>query len=577
MSGSVVTAGATRTLAGAVQIGESITRIGSSTAVNSSSPLGDGIKLPIVNSGTVQQYTVINDTDNPVQLYADGGDEINGVAGATGVPFPARAMAICSLAAPDSWHVIFIGAPGSYSSPSTVTFGGQTYRANYETAHASSASASAFIASQNSDIAGGQWNCSAGPTWDVAALASNVSMRNMAIGCSSSANPIAVYVNAAGVDDLRIQGSRITSNGYGILTNPGATIDGMLITGNSIRSRAEPVELNAPSGAVHQNIATVGNILAATVAAVGHTSGFGYGLAAAQNTVCAGNVLAQSGWEAFHVEDAQFNTVIVGNAAQQVGGDGLQAGQGPGTGDGPLFACNAVRSAASAAGTYGVNMTYNASGSVPGAVTLGNRLQGFPVGILGSSHAGVYTANVLDTCATAAIESNGGGWLHGSNLIRNSATLVKTLQSTALIGAVACDSAPTTLLDTSAHTAGTMGTTIAGDISFQALSASVPGSSGGTTTAVALFALPKLMRGRVIVRATNAANAAGWVYASADLTWDGTTLTVASPLSKANGTFANATPYFANSSGNLAIEMYSSNNGALTFNFDVIFRGEFYN
>lgn len=573
MSGSVVTAGATRTLAGAAQIGESITRIGTSTAVSSSSPLGDGIKMPIVNSGTVQQYTVINDTDNPVQLYADGGDEINGVAGATGVPFPARAMAICSLAAPGSWHVIFIGAPGSYASPSTITFGGQTYRANYETAHASSASASAFVASQNSDIAGGQWNCSAGPTWDVAALASNVSMRNMAIGCSSSANPIAVYVNAAGVDDLRIQGSRITSNGYGILTNPGATIDGMLITGNSIRSRAEPVELNAPSGAVHQNIATVGNILAATVAAAGHTSGFGYGLAAAQNTVCAGNVLAQSGWEAFHVEDAQFNTVIVGNAAQQVGGDGLQAGQGPGTGDGVIFTSNAVRSAASAAGTYGVNMTYTGSGSLPGSVLMGNRLQQFPVGILGSSTDIIVDKNVVDTCSVAGIESNGGGWMYGANLIRNSATLVKTLSGT-LIGRVVSDSVPTTILDTSSHSANTIGTVIEDGFAFRGITGTIGAS---TTTAFNLFALPKLMKGRLIITLQQSLSVA-FVYASADVIWDGTTLTVSNVLKtqSATGAISAAATPFSASAGQCQVSIVNSNTAVNIKSLNVVFKGEFY-
>ena len=189
---------------------------------------------------------------------------------------------------------------------------------------------------------------------------------------------------------------------------------------------------------------------------------------------------------------------------------------------------------------------------------------------------GIYTDNVADNCSTAAVESNGGGWMYGINFARSSPTLVKTLQST-VIGGIVTDSSPTTILDTSSHTAGTMGTTIKDEICFRGLSASVAGSTGGTTTAISLFTLPKLLRGRIIVRATNQANAAGWVYASADLTWDGTTLTVANNLTKSNGTFANATPFFINSTGNLAIEMYSSNNGALTFLFDVIFKGEFYN
>lgn len=468
---------------------------------------------------------------------------------------------------------------GKYTLTQSLNLPGVTiHSAGRSTIYTNSNSSYGFALQTDTDIDGGSFvtPVAGGPTFSYESNALRATIRNVKITNNATSNGTAINITQNGIKNAKIALSSISGVGYGVLVNSGTgvTIDGVVIIGNDIGTNYDAVETNAP-GSTQMNVVVSGNLLRALEQVPGHIGGFGFGTAAGVNQSITGNVIGQSGWEAIHVEDAQRNNVFVGNAAMMVGGDGVQQGQ-LNNGQGTTFVGNAFESASSAAGTYGFNHVFNGNGGIPGTIVIGNRFKSFPVGILGSSVDGIYTNNVADNCSTAAVESNGGGWMYGINFARSSPTLVKTLQST-VIGGIVTDSSPTTILDTSSHTAGTMGTTIKDEICFRGLSASVPGSTGGITTAINLFTLPKLLRGRIIVRATNQANAAGWVYASADLTWDGTTLTVANNLTKSNGTFANATPFFINSTGNLAIEMYSSNNGALTFLFDVIFKGEFYN
>lgn len=108
MPGSIITAGTTRTQAGAALITEPVTRVDVST---STAGTGDGVILPVVSSGA-NVVTVINNTTNPIQVYAQGSDTINGIAGATGVAQSPGTTAMYVCAAPALWTAFAIGSTG---------------------------------------------------------------------------------------------------------------------------------------------------------------------------------------------------------------------------------------------------------------------------------------------------------------------------------------------------------------------------------------------------------------------------------------------------------------------------------
>ncbi|KVU10666.1 hypothetical protein WK62_05220 [Burkholderia ubonensis] len=104
MAGSVITAGTTRTQAGATQITEDITTVNTSTAPAAGSLLGDGVVLPQVGSGTDRVF-LINNTANPIQVYGFGSDTINGVPGSTGIAMAPNSADVYIEAAPGAWSV----------------------------------------------------------------------------------------------------------------------------------------------------------------------------------------------------------------------------------------------------------------------------------------------------------------------------------------------------------------------------------------------------------------------------------------------------------------------------------------
>lgn len=114
MPGSIITAGTTRTQQGATLINEDVVRVDVSTAA-AGFP-GDGVLLQVISAGTARPYAVINNTANPIQLYASFNnanqayDTINGVSGLSGIPLLPGVVAYCVLAAPGAWHVTTTGA-----------------------------------------------------------------------------------------------------------------------------------------------------------------------------------------------------------------------------------------------------------------------------------------------------------------------------------------------------------------------------------------------------------------------------------------------------------------------------------
>lgn len=126
MAGSIITAGTTRTQAGATQITADITTVNTSTAATAGTNFGDGVALPRVGSGTDRVF-LINNTANPIQVYANvpasgTADTINGIAGATGVAMPPYSSATFIEANVGAWSML-LDAPqeGAFNTVASAT------------------------------------------------------------------------------------------------------------------------------------------------------------------------------------------------------------------------------------------------------------------------------------------------------------------------------------------------------------------------------------------------------------------------------------------------------------------------
>lgn len=116
---TAITAGTTRTQAGATALTNEINRVDTSTAPSAGSMLGDGVVLPAAAAG--YDLIVWNNTANPIQVYANGSDTINGVAGATGVVLPPNGVYLFIAASTVSWACDGVGAGSNGSFPTVAS------------------------------------------------------------------------------------------------------------------------------------------------------------------------------------------------------------------------------------------------------------------------------------------------------------------------------------------------------------------------------------------------------------------------------------------------------------------------
>jgi hypothetical protein len=131
MAGSVITAGTTRTQAGATQITEDIVTVNTSTAATAGTNFGDGVALPQVGSGTDKVF-LINNTANPIQVYAFNGssDTINGIAGSNGIAIPPGGSATFIEANPGAWSCLLDSPQSVAFNTNTATAGATLTAAN---------------------------------------------------------------------------------------------------------------------------------------------------------------------------------------------------------------------------------------------------------------------------------------------------------------------------------------------------------------------------------------------------------------------------------------------------------------
>lgn len=135
-SAVAITAGTTRTQGGATVLAKEVNRVDTSTAPSAGTYLGDGVALPAAAAGLT--LMVWNNTANVIQLYGNGSDTVNGVAGATGIPVPPNAVFLAIAASTVSWTVdgTAMGNSGGYATQTSV---------NALTAHAGGGQGSALL------------------------------------------------------------------------------------------------------------------------------------------------------------------------------------------------------------------------------------------------------------------------------------------------------------------------------------------------------------------------------------------------------------------------------------------------
>lgn len=99
---TALTAGTTRTQAGALVLTKEVNLVGTSTAPAVGTALGDGVVLMAAQPGL--DVTIINNTANIIMVYGNGSDTVNGIAGATGVPIPPFCVEIFESPVAGAWY-----------------------------------------------------------------------------------------------------------------------------------------------------------------------------------------------------------------------------------------------------------------------------------------------------------------------------------------------------------------------------------------------------------------------------------------------------------------------------------------
>lgn len=479
------------------------------------------------------------------------------------MPFvEASIFGVPGLAAEDA---LTVARKGEYALASTVDI--KYMIANTSAVFASNA-ATAFSVRSGANIHGGKYISTGGVLFHAAAGAQKVAISGIETENTSASNATAIHINESAVDDTRIVNNHIQADGFAILTNSSATVDGLVIAANIVDSdRSDAVEINAP-GVIHKNIAVVGNVLAVRGGDTGHTSGFAVGVAAGKCMAVVGNAVKECRNEAFHFEDAQHTNTVVGNVGQELQGAGhwAQPWDG-GVSEGMPVVGNSFRAASGNTATPGYWQVWDTPGSVEGMTYIGNRAKNFYRGFELGKAFSIVDGNVVEDASDSAIYAAGGSRQFGTNLARNCATLAKT-ERFSVLGKIVSATTPTTLLDTSAHTASTLGSLLRG-FAFPKTAVSIAASS---TTTVDLFPMPLRMRGRLVCAIRGSSSTTHFCYFSADLIYDGTTLTVSNTLEQVSGNLNTGT--FVVNSGNLAITVANAST-LISTDIYVDFDGEY--
>lgn len=417
-------------------------------------------------------------------------------------------------------------------------------------------------------INGGKWQSSYGIAFNAISSPDDVDILNAEIITSATSKATGININTSGIRNWNIHDDKITTIGYGILSNSSADISGMIITNNFISSeQADSIALNDPEHLGQGGMSIVGNIIETGDSGTNSSSGFSFSAAATYGAAIIGNVSLSSRNEAFHFEDNQHTNVLVGNIGLNCNTHGIAMGQFSGeNGESLLVVENSLR-ARTGSVSYGIYSVWDNNGSISGMSFLGNKTYGFLYGLSNGVEDALVDGNIFSNCLGAALYVDGGGGVHGTNFSSNNLTLAKTLKSS-LIGKIVSDIQPNILLDTSAHAINSMGSILRG-FSYPLLDITI---QADILTQVPLFVLPKRIRGNIIIRTfTND----GFVFLACDILYDESNVYVSNQISDntLNVIIDFPSPFIA-SGGNCCLQIISvgeQRTGTIKIDFDGLF------
>lgn len=127
----------------------------------------------------------------------------------------------------------------------------------------------------------------------------------------------AVYADASGIEDVRIERNTFEGLVYGVLFNPGTLGGrGVVVDQNTFTGVCgDAIEMNAATGGTGRRLreVTISDNRIERPCGVGSSSGFGIGLAGVSGFRVTGNTISGARNEAVHVEDGTERGVISGN------------------------------------------------------------------------------------------------------------------------------------------------------------------------------------------------------------------------------------------------------------------------
>lgn len=223
-----ITAGATRTQAGAYALSTQYSRVDTSTAHSATTLLGDGVALPLSTALGGSFFVLHNNTSNYIQVYGTSSDTVNGIAGATGFAQLPNTIEVYYCSGANTWNRVA---------------GGATRMAAFTT---NTATTDATLAAAN--ISGGRASVDLALTGGLAA--------GSALTLPTVANLLATMDGPTVGSTYRLRITNQSSGNFAwtVTTNTGWTLTGtMTIAQNTWREFT--VKITSTSAATLQNVA----------------------------------------------------------------------------------------------------------------------------------------------------------------------------------------------------------------------------------------------------------------------------------------------------------------------------------
>lgn len=410
--------------------------------------------------------------------------------------------------------------------------------------------------------------------------ASNVSLRGVDLTTNNAATTahIGIQNNSTGTDDWSLIGNRFRSNGYAFLLNDGTGgIAGLITIGNYIDSRtADAFAINTPT-TKFQDGAIVGNVLRSQNVGSDANSGFAFSLAQVDGVVYVGNVIKESRQQAIHIEDGSENVTVTGNVAKTCRESGIRilvggAGNNEANARPVSVVGNQLEASAATVGEAGIYVVSDPDGTLQSCPIIGNVVRGFETGLwLGGDGQHCAYGNTVHNSTYAMRVDTGGGTrtvVEGTNFVKSCTNLLYASGATAhmiSVGKFVCEDKPTNLISRTSTTRP--------GVDFKGFSWPQSNTlTAGVNTYVVLFpSTSTRFAGKITLRARNVAGAADNIWYSADVSYDGTTLTITNPISEYNGGLTMTSPALRINAGNLEAGFFHAS--AITIRIDLNFDG----